>query len=364
MNAASVSPQPIATDDPRRAALATLTRLLVTELGPTPADATPPPAMPWPELLEVAARTRTLPALGYLCQRCAQSGQATHAPGWFHETAAGTHEHWQRRNTASMLALDQLLDACGHSLRLAVRKGASVGPDYYPTLGCRPFGDVDIFVHPDDAPGLYTAAERAGFRRTRLPREQRCFLHVATRTLDGLHLRVRDFDVHFDIADGILLPVLGTAGRERAMLDRVNRKSNRPTLQPVDLLLDLLGNLHATSTSLRYARVMRFQRLTSHLDCLLVARQLSLRDWDELVTRAHEYDLDDACTFGFTLIAQLFPGQLDNPVVQNFTKTNSNSCNEVGHWELRTPYRWRQNIWRRILLDELPKDFPKSRVPI
>jgi hypothetical protein len=70
------------------------------------------------------------------------------------------------RNAGLFLRLAPLLEGVRRAgLRAVVMKGARLAVTVYGDIGLRPFTDIDVFVHPDDWPGVEKILAESGFSR-------------------------------------------------------------------------------------------------------------------------------------------------------------------------------------------------------
>jgi hypothetical protein len=343
-----------------RQSLQELTRILQQMMAGSFPDS---PVSPWPELLHVAARTRTLPAIGGLLASPKLRGEGWRPPIWFEETARAWHDQVASRNKAASAATYVLAEALKASeVRFVFRKGVHVQA-HYPSRGCRPFGDVDLLVHPADAPRAHSAVTAAGFEQKSLIRNQAVFLRLAARVLAEYHKEVDDIHVHVDMSDSILLPIFGRQGADLDVFARRSYICGLPVMGPVDLTLDLLMNLYATSTTLRYMQRLRYQRLVPYLDLLLVMGGFGDEQFNVLVDRADQWGILDAVSFGLGNLQRLFPRHNMHSACmqQEYDKT---ILDAIGQWELSSPVMWQVDIWDRMLLDDLPGYVPAPATPI
>lgn len=325
------------------------------------------PAPRWSVLLGHAAKTRTLPVVGW-----ALRSQPMASPPWFHEVAEAGFAVARRAGTA-MLAdaavIGTGLDAAG--IGYAFRKGADVC-DRYPDVGCRPFGDLDLLVRREDLPGVGEVLAAAGYGPLARTREARAFLLLGANVAPTW-TREGDHALHtVDVSTSIMLPALERrVGEEAAvgvegLLERA-RPSKRGfgVLAPEDLLLDLVINAYLGATTLRYMRVLRFQRLTPFLDVILAATRLDDAGWERFTRRAAPFV--DAVAMCAEVCCEVFPGPAARTGVTALVPGGSDgprAADLVGTLELDEPYVWPVDLAERFTLDELPPNMPTRHYPV
>ena len=144
-------------------------------------------------------------------------------------------------------------------------KGAALGLGYYPHLGERPMGDIDILVPDKTAPESVHAVMKAGKAMNLRDRA----LHAHTYLdRDGL-----EYDIHWH-----LLPELAYAGSSRTLWERAEtiplERENWLTLCPEDHVFHILAH------GLRVSNVLPLRWI---VDTATVLRAKPEFDWGQLV---------------------------------------------------------------------------------
>lgn len=316
----------------------------------------------WGELLECAAKLQTVPLLTHT---------ADTLPLWLARLAADRHmdserEARVRRNVAQLLA-----DVCAaNAIPIAFRKGVHTA-SLYPDAGCRPTGDIDVLVSPDSVRDMLAAAKSVGLADASLSRAQRAWILLATNSRPPLEyvLDATGDVVSVDVATSLDLPAMKRPPDQ----DRVERMLSRaivsedglPVLSIPDAFVDSVINMYIVQTSLRYVWRLRFQRLTYFLDLLVMGRRLTHEGLAAVAAEVKDDPTRDAFAFALGNLARLAPR---SPTSRRLSvlipEGREHVMDEIGQWELDRPYRWRETLEARLVLDAVPGDLPAARAPL
>lgn len=324
--------------------------------GPAPA------VTEWAGTTDILRRTGLLPLLGFLATRCDISApQLVEAAAveCFHASTMAA----QRLRAQS----EEISRAWAYAdVPAIVRKGVHVSR-LYPEPGCRPFGDIDVLVPSDRLSQALATAAQLGFGHASHSRELRRYLRLAASTVTLCRLGgVGDPKTVVDISSSLFLGVQDL-DLDFATIEAHSQDLGESVrgLGRIQLLIDLINNLYVTSTTMRYVNGMRFQRLTSYVDLLVVGGFLTTADWVTLQGVIETKGLQRAAAFALGNCVTLFP---EHPRVAPMARVlgsfdDSSAADEYGQWEMTPAGRWPVDITQRVRFERLPYYVQLPRLP-
>lgn len=311
----------------------------------------------WPRLDEVLHLTSMAPLLGHHIAT-AEAPIRDRPAGRALRSALAESRNRSARLRAVAEQLCQEFDSEG--IGFAFRKGPALLA-LYPSEGCRPYGDLDLYVDRSDLPTSLSTLYAMGFTEPALSREQRTFLLLSTNSFPPL---LRD-GVSVDIASSILLPRRDhhhAAQMLKEMLRRTRDEDGLKILQPADLMVDLSVNLHQCHTSLRYVHRQRHKRLINYIDIALLSGRLSVLDWKVFDRTVKYLQIREEVDFAFGNCLRLFSDFSGREELSRRIGLPNASIDRVGVWELQEPYVWRYGLLRRVL-EPVPQGIPQPNAP-
>ena len=248
----------------------------------------------WPRLLELARRNRVVPLLLQGLTGCPGPPESV-----LHDLRERT-ETVRRKNLALTEALHRILALCrAHDVRILSFKGPELACEAYGDIGLRPFGDIDLLIHPKDIARVTAVLPPQGF-----PLRAACAWQHFFRSDDGVGL-----DVHWALGPRWMRSPADFEEWWANAREIPVEGEPVPTLSVEDLVLVL-------SLMLAKDCMFRRQRLVQLCDiAALVSRHPAL-DGPALLARARRLDLHRMVLVQGILASEL----LDAPLPVGFAE--------------------------------------------
>jgi hypothetical protein len=118
-------------------------------------------AATWSAALDETRAHRTAPVLGYMLR---STGMDRMVPAPYDTAFGNDYRQTLAANTLLMHTLGQLMPALAEAgVRPIVLKGALLADVYYPDLGTRPMGDIDLLFRAEESPAAHQVFRAMGF---------------------------------------------------------------------------------------------------------------------------------------------------------------------------------------------------------
>ncbi|MEV0232229.1 nucleotidyltransferase family protein [Nonomuraea sp. NPDC050786] len=298
----------------------------------------------------------------------------------------GLYDLWYRvtaRNNAAILRetgrILAALRAAG--VDVVVRKGPALLELVYQDPGTRQMSDLDLLLRPGSERKFQSVLDDLGYlpgtvsrdRKEVIPNDRQVEIawRLHTYNLPPMHRLTGDPvqpSIMVDPARAIFLPNSGFTLPAGHLLDSAVTIDSEtagalPVLAPHHMVIDLCGHLHKESTSLRYLRRGKHQRLTQYLDVLGYLRRVSL-DWDELLACCARYRLARPVYFAFVNAQRLYPeAPIPAEVVAELGRQDGLTveyADTYAQLDLQVPLRWDQDLRTRLFTSGI-EPFPATR---
>jgi hypothetical protein len=335
----------------------------------------------WSYLLDQAQRHRVLPTLGRNLNtaRLLASTAVTVRP---REVYRAAYLYHRNRNRALYAELAEIFAELGRQdVPVAVRKGGYLAEKVYGDIGIRTLADLDLLVSRADAERAVQALLGFGYQvghlatdgRSVEPESRRAqlFLRVHGNTLPIMVRPTSDPYVDVFVVDlcvDLFLPKSGCSVPAEEVLARAvdTELAGRPgrVLGPEDMVLDLAAHLYKESTTLRYLRTGKHQRLRQYWDILeFLAWQGDRFDWDVFLRRTEHYGVAVPMYFALAHAELLDPGAVPQAALAALRRMSGDDpavLDQYAGIDLAQPLTWAEDFWTRMFSPRRRLDLPES----
>ncbi|WP_165360565.1 nucleotidyltransferase family protein [Candidatus Chloroploca sp. Khr17] len=207
------------------------------------------------------------------------------------------------RGLVHQAELHRVLRALGAvGVQPVVYKGALVAHTLYPEPGCRPMGDIDLWIADDEVPRAWQAMEGLGYQQRSKSRRPLAL----QRERDGEIQFYSDAPGHglIELHWGVF------AGEWLRWASSVDRAGVRERIEPIDLLGHPVYRLAHEDALIQLAvhaainHQLSGNALRSLLDVALLAQQRL--DWATVAQRVQAWGLATAVSLVFALVAEIY----------------------------------------------------------
>lgn len=335
----------------------------------------------WAYLLDQAQRHRVLAALGrnlniaklFATERVTVRPREVYRAGYLYH---------RNRNHALYDELAELFaEFDRQGITVAVRKGGYLAEKVYGDIGIRPMADIDLLVPRAVAEQAVRALAGMGYHAGHLatdgrsvePESRRAelFLRMHGNTLPVMVRPTSDpyVDVFaVDLCVDLFLPKTGCSVPAEEVLARAEEidLAGRPArvLGPEDMVLDLAAHLYKESTTLRYLKTGKHQRVRQYWDILEFLAWAGDRfDWDVFLSRTKHYAVATPMYFALAHADLLDPGAIPEPVLAELRHMSGDDpavLDQYAGIDLEHPLTWADDFLTRLFSPRRRLDLPDS----
>ncbi len=336
----------------------------------------------WSYLLDQAQRHRVTATMGrnLAIANLFASEEVAVRPREAYRAAYLYHRNRNRALYDELGALFALLEA--HDITVAVRKGGYLADRVYGDIGLRPMADLDLLVPRAVADRVVSALTGFGYAIGHLTTDSRAvqpesrraelFLRMHGNTLPSMIRPTSDPYVDAFVVDlcvDLFLPKSGCSVPAEDLLARAEQTelAGRPArvLDPEDMLMDVAAHLYKESTTLRYLRGGKHQRLRQYWDILEFVGWAGERlRWDVFLRRTRNYGAAVPMYFALAHADLLDPGRIPAATLAELRTLSGDDprvLDEYGAIDLAEPLVWAEDFWTRMFSARRQLDLPQSR---
>lgn len=277
------------------------------------------------------------------------------------------HQTWYsataHRNSLMRQELHQLAPRLTEAnVDVLLRRGPALIGDTYSDPGIRPMSDIDLLVRAGQEERFVSALQARGYTPGDLAADKRSIMTTtADDPLPRLLKPTNDTMLPFIIVDPetAFLPLLegGPPALDVFAEARASRAGSTEiaTMAPHHLVLDLCMHLHAESTTARFIRRGRHQRLLQYVDILAYLARHTF-EWDRFLTACAGTGQSASAYYALANAARLYPNA---PIPAAATRQLSATANVSEDFLDRYgppdhPQRWNQGLTERLFTEKLP----------
>jgi Uncharacterised nucleotidyltransferase len=338
--------------------------------------------MDWTYLLDQAQRHRVTATLGrnLAIARLFSPEEVTVRPREAYRASYLYHRNRNRALYDELAELFALFDE--HGIPVAIRKGGFLAEAVYGDVGIRPMSDLDLLISRADAEPAVAALSRFGYSAGHLgrdgrtvepePRRAQLFLRMHGNTLPIMVRPTSDPYVDAFVVDlcvDLFLPKSGCSVPADELLARAETTTlggrGATVLAPEDMVMDLAAHLYKESTTLRYLKAGKHQRLRQYWDILeFIAWAGSRFDWDVFLQRTSRHGVATPMYFALAHADLLDPGAVPAEALVELLRlcgSDPKVLDEYAGIDLERPLTWSEDFLTRMFSTQRKLDLPTSR---